>query len=72
MAFIYMVKEGLGISILPRLSLGEEKDVDVVELNPGFGRIIVLAYRDGDFAEKLELRRFVEYIKMFGIEQLDL
>lgn len=69
---IYMVKEGLGISILPRLSLGEEKEVDVVELKPGFDRTIGLVYRDGDFAEKPELRRFVESIRMFGIERLDI
>jgi len=67
---IYMVKEGLGISILPRLSLGEEKDVDVVKLEPGFSRTIGLIYRNEDFSEKGGLRRFVEYVKTFGIEQL--
>lgn len=67
---IYMVKEGLGISILPSLSLGDESDVDVVKLEPGFSRTIGIVYRDGDFSEKGELKQFVDYIKSFGAKQL--
>lgn len=57
---------------MPRLTLGKEKDVDVVKLKPGFSHTIGLIYRDGDMFEKSELRRFVEYVNMFGIEQLDI
>jgi len=69
---IYMVKEGLGVSVLPRLSLGEEKDVDIVNLESGFSRTIGFIYREGDILGKGELRSFVEYIKAFGVERLDI
>lgn len=65
---IYMVKEGLGIAILPMLSVSEDKDVHCVKLEPGFIRELGLIYRESDFNEKIELRNFVNYIKSFDFK----
>lgn len=69
---IYMVKEGMGISVLPTLSVAEEHDVTCVELEPGFARELGLMYLERDFREKKELREFVNYIKNFDLKKLEI
>lgn len=61
-----MVKEELGVAILPKFSVGEDKDVKCIELDPTFNRSLGLIYREKDFKCKNELKSFVEYIKSFN------
>ena len=66
---IYMVKEGVGVSILSTLSVFEEKDVNCVELEQGITRELGLIYRKSDLSKK-EMSRFVNYIKSFDFQCL--
>lgn len=66
---IHMVKEELGVAILPLLSVYDNKSVKCVELDPGLHRILGLSYREQDFKIKRELRDFVEYVRLFDFEQ---
>lgn len=67
---IYMVKEGLGVAVLPMLSVCEERNVKSVKLDPGFTRTIGVIYRKTDFRERPELRDFVEYIKQIDFDEI--
>ena len=66
---IHMVKEELGVAILPLLSVYDNKSVKCVELDPELHRILGLSYRERDFKIKRELRDFVEYVRLFDFEQ---
>lgn len=66
---IHMVKEELGVAILPLLSVYDNKSIKCVELDPGFHRILGLSYRERDFKTKSELRDFVNYVRLFDFEQ---
>lgn len=65
-----MVKEGLGVAVLPMLSVCEERNVKSVKLDPGFTRTIGVIYRKTDFRERPELRDFVEYIKQIDFDEI--
>lgn len=66
---IYMVKEEVGVAILPMLSVYDEKDVKCVKLEPGIQRRLGIIYNKRDFQKKKELRDFVEYVRIFDFEQ---
>lgn len=66
---IHMVKEELGVAILPLLSVYDNRSVRCVKLDPGLHRILGLSYREHDFKIKRELRDFVEYVRSFDFEQ---
>ncbi len=66
---IHMVKEELGVAILPLLSVYDNKSVKCIELDPELHRILGLSYRERDFKIKRELRDFVEYVRLFDFEQ---
>ena len=69
---IYMVKEGLGIAVLPMLSVRDEKNVQYKTLEPGFDRKLGVIYRKTDFEKTTELRKFIEYIRLFDFNQFSL
>jgi len=66
---IYMVKEEVGVAILPMLSVYDEKMVKCVNLDPSIQRMLGLIYNKRDFQAKKELRNFVEYVRTFDFEQ---
>lgn len=66
---IYMVKEEVGVAILPMLSVYDEKDVKCVKLESEIQRMLGIIYNKRDFQKKKELRDFVEYVRTFDFEQ---
>ena len=69
---IHMVKEEMGISILPMLSVADEKSVKCVNLNPGLPRTLGLSFGQKDYKEKQELRDFIKYIRSLNLNQSDI
>lgn len=61
---IHMVKEGMGISILPSLSAQFSQGVACKGLNPPLSRVLGLMYRKKDFKQKDYMRKFIEYIRI--------
>ena len=55
---LHMVKEGLGIAILPKLSVSDNKSVDCLTLEPKISRMLGLTYKD-----KKEVHLFLNYIR---------
>lgn len=66
---IHMVKEGIGIAILPMLSVYDEQNVKCIKLDPGILRILGISYSKNDFQIKKELRNFVKYVRAFDFER---
>ena len=62
---IQMVKEDMGISILPMLSAYYSKGVKCVKLYPQFERVLGLIYNESDIKNKKHLKEFIEYFKTF-------
>lgn len=62
---IHMVKEGLGVSVLPTLSVCDE-DIDFLELKPGLKRVLGLIYKK-DYMNHLPLKELINYIKKFDM-----
>ena len=59
---IHMVKAGIGVAILPGLSLDTET-VNYAELSPKLTRVLGLTYRKDDYENKCLLREFIKCIK---------
>lgn len=66
---IQMVKEGMGVTILPSLSVGNDKNIVSAELSPKLSRVLGLMYREKDFKEKEYVRKFVKYIRQFDFQK---
>ena len=66
---IHMVKEEVGIAILPMLSVYDEQNITCVKLAPSLERMLGLTYEKREFEMKKELRDFVEYVRSFDFEQ---
>ncbi|MBO5454308.1 MAG: LysR family transcriptional regulator [Clostridia bacterium] len=59
---IHMVKAGIGVAVLPKLSLDTE-DINCAELSPKLTRVLGLTYRKDDYENKCLLREFIKCIK---------
>lgn len=60
---VSMVKEGVGISVIPKLSLGKKvKGVAVAEIKPGFSRMLCALYKK-DNKNRACVNQFIEYLK---------
>ena len=66
-----MVKEELGITVLPMLSVFGNKDVKCIRTEPGVSRVLGLTYNESDFNARRELRAFVEYIKSYDFNKCE-
>lgn len=64
---IQLVKEEMGVSILPVLSVENNEDVTSVELVPELVRVLGLMYKKSDFNEKEYMRKFIEYFKTMNL-----
>lgn len=64
---IQLVKEGMGVSILPALSVENNEDVTSVELVPELVRVLGLMYKKSDFNEKEYMRKFIEYFRTMNL-----
>ena len=60
---VYMVKEGLGVAVLPMLSVAGEQNIECKNLESGFCRNLGVVYRKTDYEKTFELHQFIEYIK---------
>lgn len=65
---VSMVKEGVGISVIPKLSLGRKvKGVATAEIKPEFSRTLCALYKK-ESKNRACVNRFIEYLKMrFGV-----
>lgn len=65
---VSMVKEGVGISVIPKLSLGRKvKGVATAEIKPEFSRTLCALYKK-ESKNRACVNRFIEYLKTrFGI-----
>lgn len=66
---IHLVKEGLGIAVLPKLSVYCDENAHCVKLQPEFSRTLGITYKEKTFAGKTELQKFVKYIRKFDFKQ---
>lgn len=62
---IQMVKQGIGISVLPYLSVVGSGNITYAELNPPLTRTLGLIYKKTDFKKNEHLRKFIEFIKQY-------
>ncbi len=69
---IHMVREGIGIAILPRLSVRKTSGVKYLNLDPGLDRILGLSYRKNLFNNKSELYEFVKFMKKFDFSEFNI
>lgn len=61
-SIIHMVKEELGITILPSLSTKNVENIACVNLEPKLSRTLGLIYRKEDYRIKKEVKKFIDYI----------
>lgn len=66
---IQLVGEGMGVSILPRLSVVNAENVKCVPLLPMLTRELGVMYNKHDYNERKSVRNIVEYIKENGINR---
>jgi len=62
---VQMVKEGLGVSVLPSLSVRDTDGIVCAPLEPVFTRILGLVYTKKNFHENKNIRHFAEYIRTY-------
>ncbi len=60
---IQLVKEGMGVAILPLLSVKSSDEVACRKLEPELKRVLGMAYRREDYGNKKELKKLIEYIR---------
>ena len=60
---IQMVREGVGVSVLPRLSVSGSRGVYCAELDPPLTRTLGFMCRKKDFSKNTVLKKFVQFSK---------
>ena len=60
---IQMVREGVGVSVLPKLSVSESPGIYCAELDPPLTRTLGFMCRKKDFSKNTVLKKFVQFSK---------
>lgn len=66
---IQLVKEGMGVAILPELSVAENKGVHCLHLEPELKRVLGLMYKRESIKENEHIKHFIEYFKSFKLQR---
>ncbi|MBR5542999.1 MAG: LysR family transcriptional regulator [Oscillospiraceae bacterium] len=64
-AIIQMVREGLGISVLPELSVKGSEGVFFTRLSPPLVRSLVMMYDENEYKKNSALRKFVRFTRKY-------
>lgn len=64
-AVIRMVREGVGVAVLPKLSVTDEKGILCAELKEPLERKMGIMYKKSDYMKIAGIKKFVEYTKKY-------
>lgn len=67
-SIIHMVKEELGITILPSLSTKNVENITCIALEPKLTRNLGLIYSEEDYLTKNEIKNFIDYVSSIVIQ----